>query len=1481
MRKRWIALACLAAFALVGAQPARADVKPPVEVTILGAPRAAVAGQEFAGTLRFTVGAPLRLSNLELKGDGWSVVSVDGLLATLAKGGTVDVPFVVKPSRDDEPLVVRYEADGVPMTRELDLSAASVRRLLEPGKLVGRGTIDPLARPAPTEMMRLEPAPAPPQPTEAQRRARGADPGAGKSEAVQARNIRVHGRFLFTRGDGVDIGADGVTVRVYDNDSPFGSELLATGITDAQGWYDITFFWNPCAVFCDAEPDLYLTFEAANGRFSVKSTAFGAGAYSWATGTTSDYTGSDFDYGWLWPAAEADQPAVMIITDMSRQWRWYVNNEGYSLSAIDVYWPDGASGAYYNGAIHIGTDRQWREDSQSHEYGHHFIANYGSSLSPDYCNGICDSPPNCGHCMWCRETDHDAWAEGWPNWIAHVQTSEYGALYGVAAVNTRDSESIQNCSTSLDDVWRTEGFLGAVLQDIWDSSNEDDPLAPGTWRDRLSLGFDEIFTVTDLDGCTTPATFFTAFGARYPGYKENLWETAKNNAYEIDATAPGAVTGLASTSHTIGVSSPDPTVDLHWTRATDDWSGVGGYGVSVTAGGPAMPAASQNIGNVTSYTTSSLSPGTYWFNIRAVDRAGRWSGSYASWGPFIVRTPVPANLTYALFSGWTTPVVPRPTNDATFGSCPPPTSLTGNTSSTYWNMGGTNNGEQSTGAGFQARVFADDEWQWWVSWPAVGAGGLYYAPNQGPISVRGGRHTFSAVHDAADEIAETNEGDNAWGHQWIWSPMDVTGVSVTNRFAPRHRTAGWSNVVDGSTLQYNADGLRFSTSGWWNAITLRPTDTSVDYDLRLHTASTGPTNGFDTYTQWSSRVGELDAVLVNRNVLGYTTWDVGVVNWDGGLSDYNYEHVRSIGIGYGSTYSATMASGSSMNLFEVYMNASQVGAVSFVVQVTDPDPGAVPLKMRWLDSTFTTGALSSLAGTAVTDANGLARIDATVANTGYHGLMVYRELDAGTAPVHYTVRIHRTPPDFVPYTAAGWYSPFVPRAAADGTGASVPAPTTLNGDVASTYFNFGNINQSPTASAPLYQEAYEDGGASSWWMSWGSYPANAVGLFNWTTAWTVRGGRHTLSTIEDPNNDQEEIWENNNAFGEQWIWTPTTLALNASTVRSAPPEVTGGWDHGTTGSIYWNCDALRTPVFSSAGGWWGALAIMPTGSTSDFDPRLHEVSTGAKNGFESPLVQSYFGTGQSDYVMGNFNITAWRAFDVGIVKYGTGTSSYRAEVVGSTYLGTPNGRYGNYTIGPNQILDLYEVYLTAGRWGVDLFGVSGGVDLGLTLHPKDVAYLSKSTSLPGGVSWLAGDDERETVIVDVPATGYYCVAVWKVASDDLPRTATYLLQFEHGSVDAPERPTGATAFRGVSPNPVRTSTAVQFELAREQDATIEVFDLHGARVRTLSSGRLGAGVHRVEWRGDDEAGRGVEPGVYLVRFRCEERVDQRKVIKLR
>jgi hypothetical protein len=71
-----------------------------------------------------------------------------------------------------------------------------------------------------------------------------------------------------------------------------------------------------------------------------------------------------------------------------------------------------------------------------------------------------------------------------------------------------------------------------------------------------------------------------------------------------------------------------------------------------------------------------------------------------------------------------------------------------------------------------------------------------------------------------------------------------------------------------------------------------------------------------------------------------------------------------------------------------------------------------------------------------------------------------------------------------------------------------------------------------------------------------------------------------------------------------------------------------------------------------------------------------------------------------------------------------------------------------------------------------------------------------------------------------------------------------------------------------APNPFTRTTALNFDLPRDERVVVEVFDLDGRLVRTLASGSMAAGRHSANWDGANERGTRQAPGLYLFRVRA-------------
>lgn len=1465
-----------AALLLLSASRIWATVGPPVNARLTEQPAAAKSGSVLSRTIEIEVGADLVLTNLHLAGEGWSILESDApQFVSLKKGDVLRVQFTAMPTDPNKPLGLSYDAAGQSMTTWFDFSQRAYERSLGPGSV--RTFSDVPSAPA-----QLDAGETPGLPFESMPESQVHDKSAQPDESYEsdsnkkaAYSIRVRGRFGYNRSDGPFIGADGVFVKIYDEDGAI-DELLTTIVADQYGYFDTTFLWDPCPTFCDATPDIRVVFELNNAETTIKTT--GGSLYSWQTGEWSDYVGTDLDIGTWGPGDAADDPAVHIFTNVIRTWRW-LTNRGYDNPHLDCIWPNGAGGAWYSGAINVGVDRQWKEDTHAHEYGHHHVANFATPTAPSYCNGICDSPTKCGHCVWCQETATDAYAEGMPNWLADIVTRSFAGDYGLASQFTRSQENLQVCGATglLDDPLLTEGFLGALLRDIEDSGQDNHAAFPGV-TDALALSTYEILSVVDLDAPTTPMQFLNSFRARYPAYKEPLWETAANCGYQMDTANPLAVTGLTSTSHSTSGDSPDGTIDFVWTTAFDDASGIQGYGIAISLGSVVFPSAVQDIGDVTSYTTPQLSPGTYYFSIRALDRSGKWSSTYASSGPYTIRAAEPANLAFYPAGGWSDVVVPRGTTDASPSSVPTPTSLPGNANSTYLNMTGINNGESATTVGIETRLSVDGTWVYSLYWGTVGAGQWMVANNWGPLNVRGGRHTYEKELDSGEVISETNEMDNRWAKQWIWTPFGLSPNLPVSRSAPPDPIGGWESVS--GTTWFNCDGLRTSPSGFWDAVTIRAENGAANYDARLHAASTGASDGFGGNVGWSARAtGCLDALIMNRNWTN-ANYDVGVLNANGGGGNYVAAHRTSELMALETYHDESVGSGEMLLLREFWVEADHVGPLSVTVSI---DPGDGPIHAAWLDASFVTGDLNDVSYITTTDETGKARLDFDVPAADYYCLVLYRDQKDGTHPMDVIYHVGTTPPDLTSHDPADWHSPLVPRPAFDGTAGSTPMPTSLPGNVASTYFNLGVQNASPSPATELPVHIMLDD-VFIGWVAWGAFPANTSTTYNWNLAFTVRGGRHTLVQMLDPLDNQIEISELNNWWGEQWVWSPLDVPFDTPVTRPAPPGRTDGWDQITVPEPTWfNCDGLRTSGVVSSPNYWTGVAVMPNAG-GDVNLRLHDVDTGTKNGFGLNYGLSGWGVDQSDFFIVNHNLVAATEYDVGVLEW-NGPSGYTAEVVSAPYVDAdPNTAYGPFTMGASEMLDLHEFWLEPGyyRLKLDLLNGSGDdfVDLGLSVYDATAPHLTKTNAK--AMAYMAPENEDEWIHLEITQADYYCVAVWKVGSSDLPGTVQYALDFSNELtpvLDDEAPPT--TVIGSVYPNPFNPRTTVSFALSKPGKVSLRVFDARGRAVATLVDRSLPAGRHEEVWDGRDDSGRTVSSGVYMAQLITDSGSSRRKMVMLK
>lgn len=80
------------------------------------------------------------------------------------------------------------------------------------------------------------------------------------------------------------------------------------------------------------------------------------------------------------------------------------------------------------------------------------------------------------------------------------------------------------------------------------------------------------------------------------------------------------------------------------------------------------------------------------------------------------------------------------------------------------------------------------------------------------------------------------------------------------------------------------------------------------------------------------------------------------------------------------------------------------------------------------------------------------------------------------------------------------------------------------------------------------------------------------------------------------------------------------------------------------------------------------------------------------------------------------------------------------------------------------------------------------------------------------------------------------------------------------------------------PNPVLTTTTIEYEIAESVSIDLAIYDLLGRKVRTLVTGLRSSGRHTESWDGRDDAARRSPPGVYLVHLRGRDFVESHPIV---
>ncbi|MBK7671864.1 MAG: hypothetical protein IPJ24_10830 [bacterium] len=254
--------------------------------------------------------------------------------------------------------------------------------------------------------------------------------------------------------------------------------------------------------------------------------------------------------------------------------------------------------------------------------------------------------------------------------------------------------------------------------------------------------------------------------------------------------------------------------------------------------------------------------------------------------------------------------------------------------------------------------------------------------------------------------------------------------------------------------------------------------------------------------------------------------------------------------------------------------------------------------------------------------------------------------------------------NLIPNLPTGWSWPLVPRPASDATLTSVPLPLTLTGDASSTWLNSAWRNLGSTSSMAFHNYALLDGAQIIVDRSCNPLAAGAVAQGINGGPYTLPAGRHTFELRVDATNVVTESVETDNNVARQWVWAPANLAAGPRVTRTAPPDPTGGWSSIPANQAkYNNCDGLRFTTSTS----WDAVYTWSNDAAVDYDLHYYTPSTGASDGFSSPLGNSMRdGRGVEAVFTKGFGM-AQRSYDIGVERW-AGAGTYHAQHVTAQYI---------------------------------------------------------------------------------------------------------------------------------------------------------------------------------------------------------------------
>ena len=326
-----------------------------------------------------------------------------------------------------------------------------------------------------------------------------------------------------------------------------------------------------------------------------------------------------------------------------------------------------------------------------------------------------------------------------------------------------------------------------------------------------------------------------------------------------DGTSPGGADGTPPVSPTVSSTSSgwsnDNTVDVTWSGASDDGSGVDGYSYEWSQGAATVPDAVKDAEETATGTTSPpLADGQWWFHLRTVDNAGNWS-SAVHLGPFKIDTAPPASPAVSSTSHTVAVWSSDATVDVAWSGASDTASGVDGYSWQWSQSSGTVPDQTKDGSVSAATSPTLAEGSWWFHHRTVDAAGNWSdTVHLGPFQIdtaAPGNPALSSTHPSdwssdrsvvAAWSGATDTASGVSGYSIEWSPSSTTSPDQTQDTAG---TTSTSPALPDGTWWFHLR-TRDSAGNWSQAVHLGPF--RIDGTQPSNPTVSSPSHAVDTWS---------------------------------------------------------------------------------------------------------------------------------------------------------------------------------------------------------------------------------------------------------------------------------------------------------------------------------------------------------------------------------------------------------------------------------------------------------------------------------------------------------------------------------------------------------------------------------------------------------------------------------------------------------